>query len=131
MADAEKPVGPSVGTPYLANVDQKPPESPTTARELDFDDEEEVSTASPKPKPVQGAESTARPDASATQAPQQPPRPVSPREQAESTLREAFPSIDATVVKAVLAASGGQVEPAFNALLGKPDPAPGWFSLTR
>ena len=50
--------------------------------------------------------------------PPKPPRPLSPSQQAENTLREAFPSIDATVVKAVLRASGGRVEPAFNALLG-------------
>lgn len=42
--------------------------------------------------------------------------------QAENTLIEAFPSIDSKVVKAVLSASGGQVEPAFNALLGMTDP---------
>lgn len=51
--------------------------------------------------------------------PPKPPRPLSPQQQAENTLREAFPSIDVLVVKAVLSASGGQVEPAFNALLGK------------
>lgn len=51
-------------------------------------------------------------------APPKPPRPLSPQQQAETTLREAFPSIDAAVVKAVLMASGGRVEPAFNALLG-------------
>ena len=50
--------------------------------------------------------------------PAKPPRPLSPQQQAENTLKEAFPSIDATVVKAVLRASGGKVEPAFNALLG-------------
>lgn len=42
---------------------------------------------------------------------------MSPQAQAESTLIEAFPSMDAKVVKAVLVASGGKVEPAFNALL--------------
>jgi len=51
--------------------------------------------------------------------PPKPPRPLSPQQQAENTLKEAFPSIDAAVVKAVLIASGGKVEPAFNALLGK------------
>lgn len=50
--------------------------------------------------------------------PAKPPRPMSPHAQAEHTLIEAFPSMDAKVVKAVLVASGGQVEPAFNALLG-------------
>lgn len=53
------------------------------------------------------------------EAPAKPPRPLSSQEQAENTLKEAFPSIDAAVVKAVLMASGGRVEPAFNALLGK------------
>ncbi len=54
--------------------------------------------------------------------PAKPPRPFSAREQAETTLKEAFPSIDAALVRAVLSASGGQVEPAFNALLGMSDP---------
>ena len=40
-------------------------------------------------------------------------------QQAENTLKEAFPNIDAAVVRAVLRASSGNVEPAFNALLGK------------
>ena len=53
------------------------------------------------------------------EAPPMPPRPLSPQQQAENTLKEAFPSIDAAVVKAVLQASGGRVEPAFNALLGQ------------
>lgn len=47
---------------------------------------------------------------------------MSPQQLAENTLREAFPSIDAAVVKAVLRASGGKVEPAFNALLSMSDP---------
>jgi hypothetical protein len=42
---------------------------------------------------------------------------MSAHQQAENTLIEAFPGIDAKVVKAVLVASGGKVEPAFNALL--------------
>lgn len=64
------------------------------------------------------------PDASSTVAsdqapPPKPPRPLSPQQQAENTLKEAFPSVDTAVVKAVLIASGGRVEPAFNALLGQ------------
>jgi hypothetical protein len=55
--------------------------------------------------------------------PAKPPRPISPQAQAEATLMEAFPSIDTKIVKAVLTASGGQVEPAFNALLGMSDPS--------
>ncbi len=51
--------------------------------------------------------------------PPKPPRPLNPIQQAENNLKEAFPSIDAAVIKAVLQASGGRVEPAFDALLGK------------
>ena len=40
----------------------------------------------------------------------------------EAILKEAFPSIDASVIKAVLIASRGQIDPAFNALLGMSDP---------
>ncbi|KAK6510023.1 ubiquitin-binding protein cue5 [Arthrobotrys musiformis] len=55
--------------------------------------------------------------------PPKPPRPVSKFEQGVATLAEAFPDIDVGVIKAVLTASGGRVEPAFNALLGMSDPS--------
>ncbi|KAI4202240.1 MAG: hypothetical protein LQ350_002755 [Teloschistes chrysophthalmus] len=109
MAESEKP---------------KPSDTPATARELDFDDEADHRTASllqtedfhtdrsSKPPPGTGEDV----------APPKPPRPVNPLQQAENTLKEAFPSIDPSVVKAVLRASGGNVEPAFNALLGMSDP---------
>lgn len=101
-----KPVAPAANSPRA--------ESPTTARPLDFDDEPQDSnatsgTAAPAQQP-----DTETPPA----APPKPPRPLSPREQSENTLREAFPSIDASVVKAVLNASNWNVERAFNALLG-------------
>jgi len=51
-------------------------------------------------------------------APPQPPRPMSQFDQHVLTLTEAFPTIDLAVVKAVLTASSGKLEPAFNALLG-------------
>lgn len=51
-------------------------------------------------------------------APPMPPRPVSPMQQAKVTLKEAFPAVDDNVIEAVLIASGGNIEPAFNALLG-------------
>jgi len=54
----------------------------------------------------------------AAAAPQKPPRPQSPRAQAKATLKEAFPNVDDGVIEAVLIASGGNIEPAFNALLG-------------
>ncbi|KAL9606081.1 MAG: hypothetical protein Q9179_000761 [Wetmoreana sp. 5 TL-2023] len=96
---------------------QKPPESPATARELDIDDDLHDHAASPSQNaPVQQAHPT--PGAGEDVAPPKPPRPTNPLQQAENTLKEAFPSTDPTVIKAVLRASGGNVEPAFNALLG-------------
>ncbi|MCJ1475348.1 ubiquitin-binding protein cue5 [Lambiella insularis] len=98
-----------------------PPESPTTARELDFDDED--LSASPKPiKPTTTSDLHPQKLATEQAAPPQPPRPLNPRQQAETTLKEAFPSIDNAVIRAVLTASGGQLEPAFHALLDMSDP---------
>ncbi|KAK5631283.1 hypothetical protein RRF57_006997 [Xylaria bambusicola] len=54
--------------------------------------------------------------------PTQLPRPLTTQQKNEQILKEAFPSIDVTVIKAVLTASGGQIDPAFNALLGMSDP---------
>lgn len=96
-----------------------PPESPTTARELDFDDEPQDTPGSPPSrKSGPGVASIPAQGSGEDVPPPKPPRPVSQEQQAENTLKEAFPSIDAAVVKAVLRASGGKVEPAFNALLG-------------
>jgi hypothetical protein len=39
-------------------------------------------------------------------------------QQNKVTLKEAFPSVDDNVIEAVLIASSGNIEPAFNALLG-------------
>jgi hypothetical protein len=96
-----------------------PPESPTTARPLDFDSDQEPGASTPT---GQKSETAPNPPPKDEVPPTKPPRPMSAREQAELTLREAFPNVEASVVKAVLAASGGQVEPAFNALLGMTDP---------
>lgn len=85
-------------------------ESPTTARELDFDDDAPDASTPATPAKAEAPKDEA--------PPAKPPRPMSPQAQAEATLVEAFPSVDGQVVKAVLNASGGQLEPAFNALLG-------------
>ena len=83
---------------------------------MDFDDDPaEAPASAPKSGPATRAPQRG-PDEDV--APPKPPRPLAPEQQAENTLKEAFPSIDAAVVKAVLRASGGKVEPAFNALLG-------------
>ena len=106
----------------LTGETQKPPESPTTARELDFDDEPLETPASPQPRAATPKKDTPSvlptPGSGEDVAPPKPPRPGNPMQQAENTLKEAFPTIDAAVVRAVLRASGGHVEPAFNALLG-------------
>jgi len=101
-----------------ATKDPDAPESPTTAREPDFEDEGHESQPLPERVASPPKQVSFQDDA----PPPKPPRPLSPQAQAEATLIEAFPSIDTKVVKAVLVASGGNVEPAFNALLGMSDP---------
>lgn len=109
----------------------RPEESATTREEMNFDDEQESGTISPQghetPTKLPAKAPSPRPRVSFQEGheeipPTKPPRPLSPMVQAENTLIEAFPSIDTKVVKAVLNASGGRVEPAFNALLGMSDP---------
>lgn len=109
-------------------------ESPTTARPLEMDDDdvqetsviaEDGNTATPvksptpssnPPKPVQVED---EPAPETETAPTKPPRPLTEAQKNEMILKEAFPSVEQGVIKAVLRASGGNVEPAFNALLGK------------
>ncbi|CAC9894889.1 unnamed protein product [Aureobasidium pullulans] len=81
-------------------------ESPTTARELDFDDDHDESrpVKSPTPKQVSFVE------VEDEDAPSKPARPLSPQSQNEKTLKEAFPTIDAKVIRAVLIASGGNAQ---------------------
>jgi len=100
-----------------AHLSKQTPESPTTAKQLDFDDDLQE-TSSAKDASKTDHESSSEPKQEEEAPPTKPPRPLNPREQAENTLIEAFPGIDSNVVKAVLSASGGRVEPAFNALLG-------------
>lgn len=54
--------------------------------------------------------------------PPKPPRPLSPFSQNHLTLSEAFPTVEPNVVRAVLIASSGLVDPAFNGLLSLTDP---------
>lgn len=79
---------------------------------MDFDDE-------PQESGVTSVSPSASTQPNATEAaPPKPPRPLSPQQQAENTLKEAFPTVEASVVKAVLMASNYDVERAFHALLG-------------
>jgi hypothetical protein len=99
-------------------------ESPRTAKELDFDDDAHDTLPVPDRQPTpKGTKRVSFQDDEAPVPPPKPPRPMSPKAQAEATLIEAFPLMDVKVVKAVLVASGGKVEPAFNALLSMSDPS--------
>ena len=114
-------------------------ESPTTAQPIEFDDDEQelgvINNDGTDTPTAKRTGSTLQPHQQNHQKPSveqegggglgseeappaKPPRPVSPQQQAEATLIEAFPDTDPKVIKAVLMASGGKVEPAFNALLG-------------
>lgn len=55
-------------------------------------------------------------------APNKPPRPLTEAQKNVAMLQEAFPTVDAGVIKAVLTASNGRIDPAFNALLGASNP---------
>ena len=104
-------------------------ESPTTAQPIDFDDDLQetgvigqdgtttTSTTPSKPPRTSSTQHTPQANKGDETAPPKPPRPMDPREQAHATLVEAFPSVDPKVVRAVLDASGGNVENSFHALL--------------
>jgi hypothetical protein len=78
---------------------------------------------------TQHASSTAASAGQADVPPPKPKGPLSEQEKNELTLKEAFPSVDMTVIKAVLSASRGKIEPAFHALLGKYEPPPHMQSI--
>ncbi|CZR53284.1 related to CUE5 Protein containing a CUE domain that binds ubiquitin, which may facilitate intramolecular monoubiquitination [Phialocephala subalpina] len=110
MSGTTKPTDSEVKSPTA--------ESPTTAKPFSMDDDDvQESGVLSGDAPAATKHATVE-----DEPPAKPPRPLSHQQQAENTLKEAFPSIDAAVVKAVLMASGGRVEPAFNALLGMSDP---------
>ncbi|CVL04417.1 related to CUE domain protein [Fusarium proliferatum] len=107
------------------------PESPTTAQPLDLDDDDDVqesgvldsntTPAAATNTTTTQAQTQAPPHTNET-APPKPPRPVSEAQKNETILKEAFPTVELSVIKAVLRASGGRVEPAFHALLEMTDP---------
>ncbi|KAI0484432.1 hypothetical protein GGR56DRAFT_613793 [Xylariaceae sp. FL0804] len=102
------------------------PESPTTVHPFEMDDDDVPETGVLNEDGTRAASTTAAAPATAARveetAPAKPPRPVTEQQKNEMILKEAFPSIEVTVIRAVLAASGGQIDPAFNALLGMSDP---------
>ncbi|OTA83596.1 hypothetical protein M434DRAFT_24746 [Hypoxylon sp. CO27-5] len=102
------------------------PESPTTVRpfEMDDDDIQETGVLGDDSAHPTTTTSTTGNQTTATEqaAPPKPPRPLTEQQKNELILKEAFPNIEIAVIKAVLIASGGQIDPAFNALLGMSDP---------
>ncbi|KAK8134711.1 CUE domain protein [Apiospora sp. TS-2023a] len=116
-------------------------ESPTTVKPFemsdDDDDVQETGVLSDSGAHQQPTTTTSATPAAATTAapaplpasvededapPSKPPRPVTEQQKNEAMLKEAFPTIEMSVIKAVLIASGGRIDPAFNALLGMSDP---------
>jgi CUE domain len=78
----------------------------------------------PTPQPITSSSPSRSPIAEerTESTPVLPPRPMSPKSQAKAMLKDAFPDVDETIINAVLIASRGQIEPAFNALLGETQP---------
>ncbi|KAL2354037.1 hypothetical protein BJ546DRAFT_92061 [Cryomyces antarcticus] len=111
---------------HLSEKPETGAESGVQAPALEHEDKpQEPSSAAHETSPMQtpkGPSPKPKVSFQEDEPPAKPPRPMSPQAQAEGTLIEAFPSIDVKVVKAVLVASGGRVEPAFNALLSMSDP---------
>lgn len=88
--------------------------SEETSKKLDT---EELQQSAPEPIGTEGAAEAEAP------APPKPARPLSPFAEKQLILTEAFPSIEVNVVRAILIAAQGQLDPAFNALLSLTDPA--------
>ncbi|KAL1838336.1 hypothetical protein VTJ49DRAFT_2797 [Mycothermus thermophilus] len=106
------------------------PESPTTARPLEMDDDDVQETGAPSPEDAARSNATTTTGTTTTSAaagsdevpPPKPPRPLTEEQKKQQTLKEAFPTVDDAVIRAVLRASGGRIEAAFNALLEMTDP---------
>lgn len=96
------------------------PESPTTARPLDLDDDDvqESGVLGDDGNPTTASATATSQTPTNEAGPPKPPRPLSEAQKNEMILKEAFPTVEQGVIRAVLRASGGKVEPAFNALLG-------------
>ncbi|KAL7808327.1 hypothetical protein V8C44DRAFT_336063 [Trichoderma aethiopicum] len=97
-------------------------ESPTTAQPLDMSDDDMQETGITGDGTVSPMLSSTRQDSDGPTPPPKPPRPMTEAQKNQLILKEAFPTVEDGVIKAVLTASGGRVEPAFNALLEMTDP---------
>mmetsp|Transcript_5154 Transcript_5154/g.5152 ORF Transcript_5154/g.5152 Transcript_5154/m.5152 type:complete len:437 (+) Transcript_5154:66-1376(+) len=79
--------------------------------------------ASSKIDKKQISETTSKGNGAEEDAPAPPPRPISPLTQIKQDLKDAFPNIEEKLITAVLIASQGNPDPAFNALLYISDPS--------
>lgn len=95
-------------------------ESPTTARplEMDDDDVQESGVLAEDGTTTMASSNPASDQNTAEFGPPKPPRPLTEAQKNNLMLKEAFPTVEDGIIRAVLSASGGEVEPAFNALLG-------------
>jgi len=122
MAETEKPASEKGVETTTATTDNNlsvPPVRPSNERqETGLLDNIPITPASELP-PTRAQRNVHFEEEEEEAPPPRPARPTSPNTQNLATLIEAFPDIDTKIVKAVLTASGGQVEPAFNALLGE------------
>lgn len=115
LDDATTPVKPTASTTAAASTEpaasgtSTPTAAASSALKTTVEDEEP-------------AASTAAAPAADEPAPPKPPRPLTEQQKNEQTLKEAFPTVDLAVVKAVLTASRGNIESAFHALLEMTDP---------
>ncbi|KAK7423914.1 ubiquitin-binding protein cue5 [Neonectria punicea] len=114
----------SAPTETTKNTADSGAESPTTVRPFDMDDDDfqETSLLGDDGLATTAAATTNAPSSTTDAPPPKPPRPLTEAQKNEMILKEAFPTVDAGVIKAVLRASSGRVEPAFNALLEMTDP---------
>ncbi|KAF8474955.1 hypothetical protein BDZ91DRAFT_674971 [Kalaharituber pfeilii] len=109
----------------MASEKPKPAVISTEVANTGSSREQDVHTVSPVSPLFEESHDLAPHSSSATEEnpPPKPPRPLSPQQQVQLTLAEAFPTVEPNVIKAVLIASKGEVEPAFNALLAMTDPS--------
>ncbi|QFZ30000.1 putative CUE domain-containing protein [Clavispora lusitaniae] len=86
-------------------------------------DEESKTENEAKAEKAEAEAAESKPEEAEEDAPPPPMRPLSPLSQIKKDLKDAFPSSEDRIIEAVLIASEGRVDPAFNALLYLSDPS--------
>ncbi|KAG7664032.1 CUE5 [[Candida] subhashii] len=91
--------------------------------EVALNDDKEETSKQPSPSAKAEEAKQEATEEEEGEAPPQPPRPVDPIQQITQDLQDAFPNIEEKIITAVLIASQGNPDPAFNALLYISDPS--------